>query len=120
MTVGMNLVGLAPVIFATHFATVYERVALVLRDFPEARESDTALLIRYWKRFPAEELAQANPLQLEVLFDLENVETIILTCRGSSDHELRELSHSRHLRLIPPAAASVETPRAWDCRHRPS
>lgn len=58
------------------YATIEQRVCTILRDFPETRDSDTALLIRYWKQFQPEVLLEWDPLQLEALFELEKVESI--------------------------------------------
>lgn len=57
-------------------ATIEQRVCVILRDFPETRDSDTALLIRYWKKFQPEILLEWRPLELEALFELEKSESI--------------------------------------------
>src|SRR5262245_61195459 len=62
---------------ANHYlATREQRVALILQRFPETRDSDTALCIRYWKMFQADVLERWRPLELEVLFELDRIETI--------------------------------------------
>lgn len=53
-----------------------QRIAYVLQRFPETRDSDTALCIRYWKMFQADVLERWQPLELEVLFELDRIETI--------------------------------------------
>ncbi|HYO56358.1 hypothetical protein [Archangium sp.] len=60
----------------SRFATIEQRVCIILRDFPETRDSDTALLIRYWRRFQPDTLLEWKPLELEALFELEKVESI--------------------------------------------
>ena len=59
------------------FAALDERVGLVLRDFPETRDSDTELVLRFWQRFEAETLHAWTPNRsLDVLHDLERVDSI--------------------------------------------
>lgn len=53
-----------------------QRVANILQRFPETRDSDTALCIRYWKMYQAEILERWRPLELEVLYELDRIETI--------------------------------------------
>lgn len=53
-----------------------EKVAYVLQRFPETRDSDTSLCIRYWKMFQADVLERWQPLELEVLFELDRIETL--------------------------------------------
>jgi hypothetical protein len=60
----------------SHLANCEQRVASVLRRFPETRDSDTALCIRYWKTFQADVIERWNPLELEVLFELDRIETL--------------------------------------------
>ncbi len=57
-------------------ATSEQRVAHILHRFPETRDSDTALCIRYWKMFQADVLERWQTLELEVLFELDRIETI--------------------------------------------
>jgi len=52
------------------------KIAYLLHHFPETRDSDTTLCIYYWRRYQAEILEQAKPFDLEVLYDLERIETI--------------------------------------------
>jgi hypothetical protein len=52
------------------------RVAYLLSRFPETRDSDIALGLRYWRRFQADVLERWVPLELEVLFELDKLETI--------------------------------------------
>lgn len=60
----------------TRIGTMEQRVAYILHHFPETRDSDTALCIRYWKKFQADVIAQTQPLVLEVLFGLDRIETL--------------------------------------------
>jgi len=60
----------------SYLATREQRVAHILQRFPETRDSDTALCIRYWKMFQADVLEHWRPLELEVLFELDRIETI--------------------------------------------
>lgn len=60
----------------SYLATREQRVAHILQRFPETRDSDTALCIRYWKKFQADVLERWRPLELEVLFELDRIETI--------------------------------------------
>jgi len=53
-----------------------QRIAFILQHFPETRDSDTALCIRYWKKFQAEVIEKVQPLVLEVLFGLDRIETL--------------------------------------------
>lgn len=58
------------------FATIEQRVCIILRDFPETRDSDTALLIRYWRRFQPDIILEWDPFAPEALFELEKSESI--------------------------------------------
>ncbi len=60
----------------SRLATIEQKTALILRSFPETRDSDTALLIRYWNRFQADVLLKTKKLAMEVLFELENIDSI--------------------------------------------
>ena len=60
----------------SRLASSEQRIAYVLQRFPETRESDTALCIRYWKTFQAEVIERWHPLELEVLFELDRSETL--------------------------------------------
>jgi hypothetical protein len=57
-------------------ATSEQRVAHILHRFPETRDSDTALCIRYWRMFQSDVLERWQTLELEVLFELDRIETI--------------------------------------------
>src|SRR5690606_3767065 len=50
----------------SYLATREQRVAHILSRFPETRDSDTALCIRYWRMFQAQVLERWDPLELEV------------------------------------------------------
>ncbi len=60
----------------SRLASHEQKVAYILQRFPETRDSDTALCIRYWKRFHADVLERWQPLELEVLFELDRIETL--------------------------------------------
>jgi hypothetical protein len=60
----------------SYLATREQRVARILQRFPETRDSDTALCIRYWNMFQADVLERWQPLELEVLYELDRIETI--------------------------------------------
>lgn len=60
----------------SELAKVEQRVAYLLQRFPETRDSDTALCIKYWRRFQADILEKWDRLDLDVLFELDRVETI--------------------------------------------
>jgi len=60
----------------SYLSTREQRVAHILQRFPETRDSDTALCIRYWNMFQADVLERWRPLELEVLFELDRIETI--------------------------------------------
>jgi hypothetical protein len=60
----------------SYLSTREQRIASILQRFPETRDSDTALCIRYWKMYQADVLERWHPLQLEVLFELDRIETI--------------------------------------------
>jgi uncharacterized protein DUF3800 len=65
----------------SYLATTEQKVAHILHRFPETRDSYTSLCIRYWKMFQAEVLERWQPLELEVLFELDRIETIGRMCR---------------------------------------
>jgi hypothetical protein len=60
----------------SYLANREQRVAHILQRFPETRDSDTALCIRYWKMFQPDVLERWMPLELEVLFELDRIETL--------------------------------------------
>jgi hypothetical protein len=60
----------------SYLANTEQRVAHILQRFPETRDSDTALCIRYWKMFQADVIERWQPLELEVLYELDRIETI--------------------------------------------
>lgn len=73
----------------SRLGTTEQRVAYLLHRFPETRESDIALSIRYWRRFQADILEKWEPLELEVLFELDRLETI--------GRIRRHIQHTLHL-----------------------
>jgi hypothetical protein len=60
----------------SRLGTMEQRVAYLLHHFPETRDSDVALCIRYWRHFQADVIEKWQPLELEVLFALDKLETI--------------------------------------------
>jgi hypothetical protein len=66
---------------------VEHRVARILQRFPECRDSDTELAIKYWKQYEPEKIAAHKPLTLEVLHDLQNITTIV-RCRQHIQNDL--------------------------------
>ena len=71
----------------SQLARIEDRVAYLLLHFPETRESDTALVIRYWRKFQADVIEAHSPLDLDILYDLDNLETIT-RCRRHIQNEL--------------------------------
>jgi hypothetical protein len=55
---------------------VEQRVAYMLQQFPETRDSYLALCIRSWRRFNTDVLERFNIVELDFLFELQNSETI--------------------------------------------
>jgi len=60
----------------SRLATSEQRVAHILQRFPETRDSDIALSIQYWRMFQADVLERWKTLDLEVLFELDKIETL--------------------------------------------
>lgn len=60
----------------SHLATREQRVARILERYPETRDSDTALCLRYWRTFQADVIERWQPLELDILFDLDRIETL--------------------------------------------
>jgi hypothetical protein len=52
------------------------RVASLLQHYPETRDSDTALAIRYWRTYQPDVLEKWDRLDLDILYDLDRIETI--------------------------------------------
>lgn len=69
-------------------AHIEQRVAYLLQRYPETRDSDVALVIRYWKRFQADVIEQHRPLDLDVLHELDNLESIT-RCRRRIQNDFR-------------------------------
>lgn len=61
---------------SSNLARVETRVADILSRYPETRDSDTALCIRYWKKYQADVLESWDPLELEALYELDRIETL--------------------------------------------
>jgi hypothetical protein len=60
----------------SHLSTREQRVARILERYPETRDSDTALCLRYWRTFQADVIERWQPLELDILFDLDRIETL--------------------------------------------
>jgi hypothetical protein len=60
----------------SRLGTMQQRLAYLLHRFPETRDSDVALAIKYWRMFQPEILEQWSPLELEVLYPLDRMDTI--------------------------------------------
>jgi hypothetical protein len=92
----------------SRLATIEQKVAFLLQRYPETRESDVALCIRYWERFQADVLEKWRPLKLGVLYDLDRVMTIVRSrqiiqntlglFRGLEETEQFRLLYQRELR----------------------
>lgn len=67
---------------------IEQKVANVLQRFPETRDSDTALAIRYWSRFQADILEQWPNTDLDALYVLQSIDTISRT-RRHVQHDLK-------------------------------
>lgn len=76
-----------------------QRVAKILQRYPETRESDTALAIRYWSMFQADVLEQWQPLELDVLFELDRIETISRV-RRHIQNDLQLFVASQYTRVL--------------------
>jgi hypothetical protein len=53
-----------------------QRVAHILHKFPDTRDSDIALSIRYWRLFQPEVIERWKTLDFEILFELDKIETL--------------------------------------------
>lgn len=60
----------------SHLAKHEQRVARILERYPETRDSDTALCLRYWRTFQADVIERWQPLELDILFELDRIETL--------------------------------------------
>lgn len=60
----------------SRLGSMQQRLAYLLCHFPETRDSDVALAIRYWRMFQPDILEKWNPIELEVLFPLDRIDTI--------------------------------------------
>lgn len=60
----------------SEIGTIEKRVASILHDFPETRDSDRALVIRYWNVYQADTVAEWSDLGLEVIHQLDDFNTI--------------------------------------------
>ena len=65
----------------SQLSTYEQRVARILQRYPETRDSDIALCLRYWRTFQADVIEQWKPLELEVLFELDRMDTLGRTRR---------------------------------------
>lgn len=55
---------------------VEQRVAYILRKYPETRDNTSRLAITYWRHWQPDVIDSCRPLELEVLYELHNFETI--------------------------------------------
>jgi hypothetical protein len=60
----------------SRLATHEQRVARILERYPETRDSDIALCLRYWRIFQADVIEEWQPLELEILFKLDRMDTL--------------------------------------------
>jgi hypothetical protein len=65
----------------SQFATYEQRVARILQRYPETRDNDIALCLRYWRTFQADVIERWKPVELEILFDLDRMDTLGRTRR---------------------------------------
>lgn len=57
--------------------TIEQKVAFILDRYPETRNSDVSLCIRYWRYHQPDELNEWDDPELEVLYDLDKWATIV-------------------------------------------
>lgn len=60
----------------SRLGTIEQNVAWLLQRFPETRDSDIALALRYWRKYEPDVIELWNPLELEILFELTRLESI--------------------------------------------
>ncbi len=60
----------------SRLATHEQRVARILERHPETRDNDIALCLRYWRSFQADVIERWQPLDLEILFELDRMDTL--------------------------------------------
>lgn len=65
----------------SQLSTYEQRVARILHRYPETRDSDIALCLRYWRTFQADVIERWKPLELEILFELDRMDTLGRTRR---------------------------------------
>ena len=65
---------------ASELGTIEARCAQILQTYPETRDSDIELSLRYWAEYEADIIAEAKPLELDVLHALQPMATLI-RCR---------------------------------------
>jgi hypothetical protein len=65
---------------ASELGTIEARCAQILQTYPETRDNDIELALRYWAEYEAHVIAAATPLELEVLHSLQPMATLI-RCR---------------------------------------
>ena len=65
----------------SQLATYEQRVARILHRYPETRDSDISLCLRYWRTFQADVIERWKPLELEILFELDRMDTLGRTRR---------------------------------------
>lgn len=70
-----------------NLVTVEHKVARILQQYPECRDSDTELAIRYWKKYQPDIISKNRPFSLDVLHDLQPMTTIV-RCRQHVQNDL--------------------------------
>jgi hypothetical protein len=61
----------------SQLATQEQKVARILQRYPETRDSDIALCLRYWRTFQADVIERWSPLELEILYELDKVMSLV-------------------------------------------
>lgn len=61
----------------SELATQEQKVARILQRYPETRDSDIALCLRYWRTFQADVIERWNPPELEILCELDKVMSLV-------------------------------------------
>lgn len=61
----------------SELATQEQKVARILQRYPETRDSDIALCLRYWRTFQADVIERWHPPELEILYELDKVMSLV-------------------------------------------
>lgn len=83
----------------SELGTVEARVARILQRYPETRDSDTELAIRYWYEFEPDVAARVDDVRLAVLHDLQPMGTIV-RCRQRIQNDLSLFVGTRRTRAL--------------------